>query len=93
MQKWEYCVLSNHIETKGLFGSSIRQFVVSFYRPDGEHTNQVLLEIPSDSKSFDKVFNNAFGQVIAQLGEQGWEVISVSDSPYTTWYFKRLKEQ
>ncbi len=85
MQKWEYCVVSG-------IGPSLATSYPAAYRMTARG-----IEIVMDFKKLPKGASeiNAVAQLIAQLGEEGWEMVGSGNtgSGHHSLYFKRLRAQ
>ncbi|MEO8612466.1 MAG: hypothetical protein ABI690_31510 [Chloroflexota bacterium] len=73
MQGWEYC-LASQVPSGPLLIN------VVFYTPDGAKT------VTYHAKSYDEGMNKLWPSVIANLGRDGWELVSVETGAL---YFKR----
>lgn len=70
---WEYC-------TATPTPSGPMVVTVTIYRPEGAHFETHRAE------TYDDAITRLWPSVIANLGRQGWELVSVMDG---TWHFKR----
>jgi hypothetical protein len=73
MTAWEYCVAAQ-------VPSGPLMINVVFYTPDGARTET------HRTKDYDEGVNKLWPSVIAKLGRDGWELVSVEAG---AWYFKR----
>ena len=81
MQKWEYCAISGIYENNGDFNSrsaSFWEFSIGGIQESG----------------FEQPARNKVAKKIAELGEQGWEMVgAINEVNYQHCiYFKRPKE-
>jgi hypothetical protein len=91
MQKWEYCVLRSKEAGRGIL-SGLKRIVV-YMDPEGKHKEEVISEnyyIGGNGEQIEAARSRDY-QVLAWLGEQGWEVFERNDQA-NWWYFKRPKE-
>ncbi len=86
MEAWEYC--SVIIETGRLGVVNLKRTVyISFHTPDKTLEEKREFEGPNSKAAT----ANILGQVFAQLGEDGWELVSTGTIPDDGAYFlKRL---
>ena len=74
MQQWEYCRVRTATEQPSAI----------FY----QETGRVLLDLKHDESKGDTRNFDAGVRFIAELGIDGWELVSVDEG---SWYFKRPK--
>jgi hypothetical protein len=80
MQKWEYCKIIR-VENYFSYHPLLFRFTIN-----GEERE----DIPKNPQGMGK--DDAIARVIAQLGEEGWELVGVGRYDQThTLYFKRPK--
>jgi hypothetical protein len=73
MPQWEYC-MATQVPSGPLI------VTVTYYQPDGAKAVQ------HRAKSYDEGYNVLWPQVIANLGRDGWELVTVDAG---AWHFKR----
>ncbi len=73
MQRWEYCLLAQ-------VPSGPLVITITYYTPEGAKVVQ------RRTKSYDEGMNILWPQVIAELGRDGWELVTVDMG---AWHFKR----
>jgi hypothetical protein len=73
MQSWEYCLVS-HVPSGPLIVN------VVYYTPDGARTETF------HAKGYDEGMSKLWPSVIANLGREGWELVTVETG---AMYFKR----
>lgn len=84
MQKWEYCVIHRYRVLADKFVDT------KLYR----FTDKGMEVVRDFQQLPEKARDNAVAQLIAQLGEEGWELAgagNVAEAVHAL-YFKRIKE-
>jgi hypothetical protein len=82
MQKWEYCVVSQIHSSSKVYHPKANRITSKGFEPMKDFSYRAGLTEAA-----------AVGQFIAQLGEEGWEMVGVGNTgeAYHCLYFKRLK--
>jgi hypothetical protein len=74
VQQWEYCVVAP-------VPSGPLVITITYYQPDGAQVVQ------HRTKSYDEGMNVLWPKIIAELGLDGWELVTLEAG---AWHFKRL---
>ena len=89
MTKWEYLVLSPHLEFTGHGGSrtlgyKLNDKIILFEVSEGRN-------LPDrDGVNYVKYHSNGQNQILNELGDEGWELIKIRGNEHTpTYFFKR----
>ena len=89
MTKWEYLVLSPHLEFTGHGGSrtlgyKLNDKIILFEVSEGRNLPY------RDGVNYGKYHSNGQNQILNELGDEGWELIKIRGNGITpTYYFKR----
>jgi hypothetical protein len=82
MQKWEYCVIAGLHTVEAI--ESLKHYRVT--------KNGFELVTDFKKRPIGVSESDAVGQLIAQLGDEGWELVGAGNTGYLhTLYFKRQK--
>ena len=86
MTKWEYLVLSPHLEFTGHGGSrtlgyKLNDKIILFEVSEGRN-------LPDrDGVNYVKYHSNGQNQILNELGDEGWELIKIRNNDNTPMYF------
>jgi hypothetical protein len=73
LEQWEYCVVAP-------VPSGPLVITITYYQPDGAK------RVQHRTKDYDEGVNVLWPKVIAELGLEGWELVTVDTG---AWHFKR----
>lgn len=79
MERWEYCEVEIHIEGH-LLGPKTWLAYTTYYASSGKHRTEKMTTDFTYEPDRPATARDAMGQVLARLGEQGWELVRYQGS-------------
>jgi hypothetical protein len=79
MERWEYCEVEIHLEGR-LLGAKKWLAQIVFYAPNGAHRAEKLATDFPYEPEHPRNARDAMGQVLAYVGQQGWELVRYQGS-------------